>query len=265
MRWHDGNHFEFYLDSRSWGSILAFDMLKAITFDLWTTIIEPIDYRESRIEYIRLILESNGYSIDRDAMRSAYSFSLQRFYDVWQNEHRHMPSAVRLGLMLSELKVELSEEMLNRVVKRCEEVVLRDPPPLIPGAEMVLDSLHDSYKIGLICDSGMSPGRVMRQVLARYDLLPYFCATVFSDELGCTKPHLHMFETALEQLGVEAHEALHIGDLLNTDVAGAKAAGMKTVWFNRDKAQTNETSLTPDYEITRLPQVLAIVDQERGA
>ena len=264
MLWHDGNRFELQLDSRSCGSILAFDMLKAITFDLWTTIVEPIDYRESRIEYIRLILESNGYSIDLEAMRSAYSFSLQRFYDVWQNEQRHMPSAMRLGLMLSELSIELSEENFNRVVKYCEEVVLQTPPPLIPGAEMVLDSLHDSYKIGLICDSGMSPGRVMRQVLTRYHLLPYFCATVFSDELGRTKPHLRMFETTLKQLGVEAHEALHIGDLLNTDVAGAKAAGMKTVWFNRDRTQINEASVIPDYEIARLSEVLEIVDQERG-
>jgi putative hydrolase of the HAD superfamily len=239
-------------------------MLKAITFDLWTTLIEPIDYRESRIEYIRHILESNGYKKDREAMRSAYDFSLQKFCDVWQHEHQHMPSPTRLGFMLRELSVELTEEEFSRVVKHCEEGILLAPPPLIPGAEMVLDTLHRSYKVGLICDSGMSPGRVVRQLLLRYHLLSYFSATVFSDEMGYTKPESRMFQAALEQLGVAAHEALHIGDLLRTDVAGAKAAGMKTIWFNQDKIQMDKALIIPDYEITQLPEVLAIVDRIKG-
>ncbi|TET62984.1 MAG: hypothetical protein E3J47_02630 [Candidatus Stahlbacteria bacterium] len=41
-----------------------------------------------------------------------------------------------------------------------------------------------------------------------------------------------VFSKALEKLKVRALETIHIGDLLETDIAGAKAVGMKTVWFN---------------------------------
>jgi putative hydrolase of the HAD superfamily len=238
-------------------------MLKAITFDLWTTLIEPVDYTEARIEYMRPVLEKSGYSVDNESLRAAYAIALGKFCDVWQNEHRHMPSSRRLGLMLAQLDVELSQEMFLKIVKYCEETVLYDPPPLIIDAENVLDSLNRSYKIGLICDSGMSPGRVMREVLKLYGILPYFSATVFSDELGYTKPHPCMFRTALDQLGVEPHQALHIGDLLNTDVAGAKAAGMKAVWFNRDGAKIDDASITPNFEIGRLSEIIRIVEDEK--
>lgn len=239
-------------------------MIKAITFDLWTTIIEPIDYSGPRVEYTRRLLKSRGYSFKQEELSAAYSYSLQRFCSVWQNEHRHMPSAQRLGFMMRKLDVDLCQKDLTRIVRYFEETVLQDLPPLISGAEHVLNSLRGSYKIGLICDSGMSPGRVMRKVLARLALLEHFSATVFSDELGCTKPDRRMFVRALEQLGVEAQEALHVGDLLHTDVAGAKAAGMQTVWFNRDGAQNSDHSVIPDYEIKNLSEVLRIVSGKRN-
>ncbi|MGD8979077.1 MAG: HAD family hydrolase [candidate division WOR-3 bacterium] len=240
-------------------------MLRAITFDLWTTIIEPIDYQGPRIEYVRCLLKRRGYSFKTKALQSAYSYSLERFCSVWQDEHRHMPSAQRLGFMIDRVGVELSREDLADVVKYFEETVLHDPPPLVAGAKLVLDSLYGLYELGLICDSGMSPGRVMREVLARLDLLSYFSATVFSDELGCTKPDVRMFKCALDQLGVVAQDAVHVGDLLNTDVAGAKAAGMKTVWLDWGRGQSGEASVAPDYRITRLADLLQIVAGGRAA
>ena len=255
----DGNLSELILDLCSGHTILSFDMLKAVTFDLWTTIIEPIDYQRPRIEYVRHFLKRKGYSFNMQALQSAYSHSLERFCHVWQNEHRHMPSTQRLGFMIDRLGVELSQEDLANVVEYFEETVLHDLPPLVAGAETVLDSLYGSYKLGLICDSGMSPGRVMREVLTRLDLLRYFSATVFSDELGYTKPDVRMFECALEQLGVAAQDAIHVGDLLNTDVAGAKAAGMKTVWLDWGAGQASGVSIVPDYRINRLADVLHIL------
>ncbi len=240
-------------------------MLKAITFDLWTTLVEPIDYREARIEYIKTILDGYGYAIDRETLRSAYSYALDRFIEVWHNEQRHMKICQRLSLMFRRLSVNLLPEALAEIAKYCEEVVLQDPPPLIPGADIVLGSLHEAFRVGLICDSGMSSGRVMRMVLDRYGLLHYFRATVFSDELGVTKPHSRMFETALRRLGVEADEALHVGDLLDTDVAGAKAAGLIAVWFNRGQQQSTDSHVKPDFQVAQLSEIKAIVEHLRPA
>jgi HAD superfamily hydrolase (TIGR01509 family) len=59
-----------------------------------------------------------------------------------------------------------------------------------------------------------------------------FDAIVTSIEVGYCKPDARPFEVALERAGVEAEDAIHIGDDASDDVAGAAAAGIHPVWFN---------------------------------
>jgi len=92
--------------------------------------------------------------------------------------------------------------------------------------------------------------------------LGFFGCTVFSDEVGYNKPHRIMFETALKVLGGKPSKGLHIGDLLQTDIAGAKAVGMKAVWLNRERSQ-NTGLYAPDFEISRLINLLDVLKNIR--
>ncbi|HEX7298347.1 MAG TPA: HAD family hydrolase, partial [Solirubrobacteraceae bacterium] len=58
---------------------------------------------------------------------------------------------------------------------------------------------------------------------------------VISAELGVGKPHAAIFRAALERLGT-AGPALHVGDSIEADVAGARAAGLEAVLVVRDGA-----------------------------
>ena len=69
----------------------------------------------------------------------------------------------------------------------------------------------------------------MRELLDRHGLLAKLQATIFSDEWSLPKPHPKVFEAALDALGVAAEQAVHVGDLRRTDVAGARAVGMGTI------------------------------------
>ena len=51
---------------------------------------------------------------------------------------------------------------------------------------------------------------------------------------------------------------LHVGDSLEQDVAGAGAAGVHTVWLNRE-GLTNDTGIKADYEISSLTDLPAIL------
>jgi putative hydrolase of the HAD superfamily len=239
-------------------------MLEAITFDLWSTLVEPVDYSSMRVDHLGEILVSKGFSVEHDAILSSYAFALERFCAVWREKQRHMTAEERVTLMLAKLKINLAADEVNAIADYFERTVLNDPPPLLADAQMVLRSLHASYKIGLICDSGMSPGRVMRSVLAQHGILRYFNATVFSDEVGFTKPHSSVYQTALRQLGVVAHQALHVGDLLETDILGARAVGMRTVWLNPQKTHGPDRKVVPDYEICRLASLLSVIARERS-
>ena len=72
--------------------------------------------------------------------------------------------------------------------------------------------------------------------LARIGLQHHFRASITSREIGCAKPDARIFAAACERLGVAAEHVLHVGDDPALDVAGARAAGLRTAWLNRTGA-----------------------------
>jgi len=73
----------------------------------------------------------------------------------------------------------------------------------------------------------------LADVLARVGLEPLLDGVVTSADAGVRKPQRQIFERALELAGVPAERAVHVGDSLEEDVAGARAAGIAAVWVNR--------------------------------
>lgn len=70
-------------------------------------------------------------------------------------------------------------------------------------------------------------------VLARLGLAERFEAIVTAAEVGAAKPDPAPFQAALERLGVEAGQSVHVGDDPVTDIAGARAAGFSAVLVDR--------------------------------
>lgn len=64
-------------------------------------------------------------------------------------------------------------------------------------------------------------------------LKPHVDFILASAVVGAAKPHPGIFREALKQAGVEANEALHVGDSLEDDVLGAQRAGIHAVFINR--------------------------------
>ena len=76
----------------------------------------------------------------------------------------------------------------------------------------------------------------LREVLARTGLTPLLDGVVISAEVGASKPDPAIFERALAVAGVAADEALHVGDTLDVDLAGARAAGLRALHLDRSGA-----------------------------
>jgi putative hydrolase of the HAD superfamily len=74
----------------------------------------------------------------------------------------------------------------------------------------------------------------LHDVLERTGLRPLVDAVVISAELGAAKPDPAIFRAALERLGAAAGDAVHVGDSVEHDVAGARAAGIEAVLVARD-------------------------------
>ena len=83
---------------------------------------------------------------------------------------------------------------------------------------------------------------------------------LISEAIGAYKPHPLVFRTALERLGLQPDEVLHVGDSEIDDVAGAKAAGLRVAWVNRDGRARRVGVPPPDFEIQDLKALLSVLD-----
>jgi len=73
------------------------------------------------------------------------------------------------------------------------------------------------------------------------------------------KPKPVIFELALQRLGVDAGEALFVGDRADIDVAGAQGVGMPVAWINRDSSPLPEDVRAPEFEIRDLAELERIL------
>ena len=82
---------------------------------------------------------------------------------------------------------------------------------------------------------------------------------VLSEEQGIEKPKREIFDRAMALLDRKSGECVHIGDSYESDVVGARNAGMWAGWFNPRKLAPPENDITPDFEIGKLSELPGIV------
>ena len=107
------------------------------------------------------------------------------------------------------------------------------PYPEVPG---VLAELGD-MGIARVVVSNWDVS--LREVLDRTGLTALLDGIVISAEVGAAKPDPAIFASALDVAGARPDEALHVGDTLDADVAGARAAGLRALHLDRSGADTD--------------------------
>ena len=112
-----------------------------------------------------------------------------------------------------------------------------------------LDALQGRYRLGILSNGNSYPDRC--GLAGRFEFV------VFSQDYGIEKPHPRLFEIAMKQARCTEQELLHVGDSLQNDVAGAKRAGVRSVWLNR-QCQHNDTGIRADFEISSLSELVDI-------
>lgn len=81
---------------------------------------------------------------------------------------------------------------------------------------------------------------------------------------GAAKPDPRIFARLLEVAGVPAAAVLHVGDDADADVRGARAAGLRSAWMNRNGAPWPAGLPPPDHEIADLTELVALVEALLG-
>lgn len=243
----------------------------AVSFDLWDTVFiddsdEPKRARmglpPKAIERRNLVHEylNRRQPIDRNLVDAAYNVADAAFRHVWLNQHLTWTVAERLKVLLAGLKRELPPTEFDDLVRLHEEMELRVSPDLVPGVEAALAELSSRYRLVVVSDAIFSPGRALRQLLARYGLLGYFSAFVFSDEAGCSKPAPAVFHRIAELAGCPLARLVHIGDRESNDIAGPKAVGARAVLLTAAIDRGTAATTAADAVCRDYKELVSIID-----
>lgn len=241
--------------------------LRAITFDLWETLIT--DSRKTdgqradhRVREIGMILGRSGLVITAAELELAHA-------RVWDECSRSWERAVDLPfegqvlLFLDLARPGLANSISSEVLKKIAEVyasaALLYPPVLIEGVFQALSKLKSrGLKLGLICNTGRTPGRALRQLLSNFGILPLLDVALFSDETICRKPDARIFRMALDALGTAPADSAHVGDSLENDVRGALGVGMRAVWVRGENIGSENVTIDIR-SVAELPDILPAI------
>jgi putative hydrolase of the HAD superfamily len=118
----------------------------------------------------------------------------------------------------------------------------------MPGVLPALERFRErGIRLGVVSNTSFSES-IIRYELDKHGLADQLDVVVVSSEYAVRKPDPLLLDTAAARLGVIPQRIWFVGDRLDTDIAGAKAAEMTAVWFNiheaRDPARTADLVVT---------------------
>ena len=128
---------------------------------------------------------------------------------------------------------------------------------LLPGARELLTALSTKYVFGMLTNGAPD---LQREKIAATGLEPLFKAITVSGEHGIGKPNPEIFYHLLGELSVDPSEAVMVGNSLERDIAGARNAGIRSIWI-RVSGSEEHANVAPDHSITALSEIPAILEQ----
>lgn len=132
---------------------------------------------------------------------------------------------------------------------------------LFPDATKTVQALRDTFApgrrvIGVVTNG---PADVQRPKIDLLEIERLADFVVISGEFGSAKPEPPIFHEALRRAGAEAAEAVFVGDSRAFDMAGARAAGIRSIWLNRDGCDWPAAEPPPDRQIAALTELIALL------
>ena len=131
-------------------------------------------------------------------------------------------------------------------------ITQRNIVDLFPGTAQALARLAQRYPVAALTNGNAD--------LSRIGIDQHFVFQLGAREHGVAKPHASIFHVACQRLGLRPDEVLHVGDDPELDVLGARRAGLRCAWINRDAAAWHPEHDDPDYIVRDLHELAQRLD-----
>jgi putative hydrolase of the HAD superfamily len=145
--------------------------------------------------------------------------------------------------------------------ERCQRAIDHYVSDRYRGLQLFDDAVETVSVISQRAHVGMitnGPSRIQRDKITRLAIESLFEFILVSEEEGVWKPDPAIFRRALELCGIDAGDAVFVGDSPEHDIAGARAAGIRSIWINR-RGRNWPGGPEPDHVITRLSELTELL------
>lgn len=218
------------------------DPIELVLLDVGGPIYDDVVYRDALLRATRELATGE---VDETEFQAAYDA---------QRRRQH-----------GSLRTTIAERFLTRGDReRLSELAARywDYPPaaLYPDVLPALRELSGRYRLAIVANQRA----LVLEALRRDGIAGYIDVWAISEVVGAEKPHPAIFRHALDEAGVTASRAVHVGNRLDTDVRGARETGLRTVWVLRGEAPpepTAEQLAEPDAAIRTLAELPPALDR----
>jgi len=224
--------------------------IKALIIDVHRTLVDDTGFPRDRIWRL---LEDSGVKVDFDSYYRLYDNLTKKLFNwpqinpfvtIHEIHRRRLKQFYQQYGVIRDIEADLnflwegmgSSEIYPEVPPVLKRLKRRYPIALLSNAD------NDDPLIQILLDRGFE-----------------FDAIVTSEQCGCYKPNAKIFSHVLEELQLNADDVIMIGDSPASDITGARNAGIKVVWVNREGIKLNGKYPKPDFTISNLQQLLKII------
>ena len=237
-------------------------MIRAISLDLWKTLILDRDQDEALRDRIRAratreVLAEHGVVVAEDGLYE----SLRRI-DVLRRDVREMrdwtlTTSKQISFVLTQANIYPSRDLVDAILPRYESAIFQLMPALLePEAPQLLANLALHYPLSLTSNTGKTPGRVLLKVLDTLNIRDPFTHFIFSDEARYLKPDTGIWQLLVDTNELKPEEIVHVVDSYRIDYKWARAAGLQAILFGR---QVSLPAQTP--AIDSLSELTTVIEE----
>ena len=208
-------------------------MIKAVFFDLYHTLVR---FEPPREELQTRALKDFGIDVGPEVFRRPIVIADEFIYQEITRtplsqlsaEDRTALYARYQGIVLKEAGIEATDKLILDLLGKMQQFDMK-----LVLFDDVVPALTDLKRRGLILGLISNVDRDITPLLNQLGLTSLLQVVVTSQDMGFNKPNPEMFQAALRRAGVQASEAIYVGDQYQIDVVGANNVGMKGVLLDR--------------------------------
>ena len=222
------------------------DNLKACLFDFGGTLdADGITWQDN---FYRLY-KKHGIHPDREEFRQAFYRSDDMLTETRALEGTGLQRTIeeQVAGVFSHLGLENEVAQMKAIA----EDFLSGMKESIERNRPLLEALGKRYTLGIVSNFYGNLETIFHD-LALYDS---FRCIIDSNREGVMKPDPKIFQAALERLGVEAGQAVFVGDNPYRDMEGAKGVGMPHIWLAGERDAESRPCCPDDPVIRSLEEL----------